>query len=190
MSLITEIIMENERQEFISKTKDYAKRNQAFELKARQGFLDSIDTIQKTLERTHKKYKKGLLPLARMEEYKKARRDGLTMIVSDKKSIEVIENAIRFNVSIRKQDRKNAYKYAKKCSESESAFLTLLMEGNKMVGNELVLSHTTNKKTDAFKSVKHKGDDEISRQYAKTMLQNEKTRKSILEECELYDYFI
>ena len=189
MSLITEIIMENERQEFISKTKDYAKRNQAFELKARQGFLDSIDTIQKTLERTHKKYKKGLLPLARMEEYKKARRDGLTMIVSDKKSIEVIENAIRFNVSIRKQDRKNAYKYAKKCSESESAFLTLLMEGNKMVDSTLQLSSSSIKDND-FKTEKHKGDDEISRQYAKTMLQNEKTRKSILEECELYDYFI
>lgn len=173
---------------FEIKTKAYAKKNQAFELNARNGFLHSIDTIQKSLERTHKIYKKGLIPLDKIEAYRKARRDGLTMIVSDKASIEVIENAIRFNVSIRKQDRKNAYKYAKKCSESESAFLTLLMEGGKMIGAELMLS-TCIPDDSTFNSIKHKGDDEISRQYAKTMLQNQETRKTILEECELNNYF-
>jgi len=169
--------------------KAYAKKNQAFELEARNGFLHSIDTIQKSLARTHKVYKAGLVPLDRMEDYKKARRDGLTMIVSDKASIAAIEDAIRFNVSIRKQDRKNSYKYAKKCCESESAFLTLLMEGDKMIGGELLLS-TSNVNDPTFKAKKHKGDDEICRQYANTMLQNQKTRKTILEECELHNYFL
>tara|TARA_R100000951_G_scaffold115149_1_gene122324 strand:+ start:1483 stop:2016 length:534 start_codon:yes stop_codon:yes gene_type:complete len=173
---------------FEIRTKAYAKKNQAFELKAREGFLHSIETLETSLGRAHKTYKKGLIPSSRMEEYKKNRRDGLTMIISDKASIEVIENAIRFNVSIRKQDRKNAYKYAKKCSESECAFLDLLMKGNSMVGNELQLSSSTND-DDEFKTKKHKGDDEISRQYGKTMLENEKTRKTILEECELHNYW-
>ena len=174
---------------FEIRTKAYAKKNQAFELKAREGFLTSIDTLQKSLERSHKTYKEGFIPSSRMEEYKKARRNALRMIVSDKASIEVIENAIRFNVSIRKKDRKNAYKYGKKTSESESAFLTLLMKGNSMVGDELQLSTSTIIDNDEFKTIKHKGDDEISRQYAKTMLQNEKTRKTILEECELHNYW-
>jgi hypothetical protein len=176
---------------FASKTKAYAKKNQLFELEARKGFLYSIDTIQKSLERTHKVYKAGLIPLDKMDSYIKARRDGLTMIISDKASIEVIENAIRFNVSIRKQDRKNSYKYAKKCDESESAFLDLLMEGDKMIGAELKLSTSiaTNLTDDEFKTVTHKGDTEIVRQYAQTMLQNKTTRKTILEECELNNYF-
>lgn len=161
--------------------KNHAKQQQQFMLKERNGFVKNIEELQDALHKVHIHYKMGTLAYS-IDRYKKARINGLKLLINQKKCLEVIEDSIRFYVSIRKKDKKNTIKYHQKCMDSESKLLDLLMEGNATLGEAFTIGCR-----DKHKS--YNGDDEICRQFGKSMLKNEKTRKNCLQICDDINYW-
>ena len=173
--------LEAMNQLFIEKLKQEMKEQQKFMLKNRQGFLDACKKIKESMDKAHKAYKEGLLPANRKDEYIEARKEGLKLLISNKKCIDIIENNIRFVISIRQCNKKNALKYHKLSKEAENNLMTYLM------GDKAMEVYTVSNWTDEPR--KYKGDSEIARQHGKLMLNNDKERMEVLADCEKWNYF-